>query len=418
MRRTDTTMAAAAAGDAAGAACFAPSAAAPDGDGRSAGHAPSLPLASARVMIIDDEPTNVKVVRKYLALQGYQQFIAVTEPTEAVAAIRGQQPHVILLDIMMPRVSGLEILEAVRDAQGLIEIPVIILTAADDKATKARALDLGATDFLSKPVDPIELVPRVRSALTIKAHYDHLRNSAQELQRLVRQRTAELDASRLELIHCLARAAEYRDNETGRHVIRVGRYAGVIARQLQLDPVTVELIEHAAPLHDIGKVGVPDHILLKPGKLTGEEYELMQQHTQYGERTFQPMSDEEDRAFRLHTFMGEQIMDVAASPIISMAARIALTHHEKWDGSGYPRGLAGEAIPIGGRITAVADVFDALASRRPYKEALPLEKCFRIMEEGRGRHFDPRVLDAFFQAKDQVVAISRQCADGDEQVAM
>ncbi len=279
--------------------------------------------------------------------------------------IAREMPDVILLDVMMPEISGLDILRMIREDQRLAHLPTIVLTAADSEETRIEALDLGATDFLSKPVNAAELVVRVRNALLVKAHHDYLKDHARELARQVRERTAELAASRLELIHCLARAAEYRDNETGRHVVRVGRYAEIIAENLNLDEETVELIRHAAPLHDMGKIGIPDAILLKPGKLTPEEMEIMRRHSVYGQRTFEPMSGDEWKTLKSHTFLGEMIMDVKSSPLVTMAAKIALTHHEKWDGSGYPLGLVGEAIPLAARITAVADVFDALSSKRP-----------------------------------------------------
>ena len=246
---------------------------------------------------------------------------------------------------------------------------------------------------------------RVRNALLVKAHHDHLKDYAQELEQKVRLRTAELAASRLELIHCLARTAEFRDNDTGRHVVRVGRYAEIIAREFGLDERNVELIGHAAPLHDMGKVGVPDCVLLKPDKLTPDELEIMRKHSIFGQRTFEPMTEDEWRLFKAHTFMGEKIMGVEGSPIIGMAAEIALTHHEKWDGSGYPMGLKGAEIPLAGRITAVADVFDALSSKRPYKPAFDLDRCFQIMKEGRGTHFDPEVLDAFLSCREVVLQV-------------
>lgn len=375
---------------------------------------PSSPSAStAKIMMVDDEPINVKVVRKHLMSAGYPDFVGCSDSTQAVEMIRQEQPDAILLDIMMPKVSGLEILQQVRANEAWVHLPVIILTASDDEETKVKALEIGATDFLGKPVNFVELVPRLRNALLVKAHHDHLKCCSEELQRQVRRRTAELLASRLELIHCLARAAEYRDNETGRHVVRVGRYVGVIARQLGMDDETVELLQHAAPLHDMGKVGIPDAILLKPGKLDPEEFELMKKHTGFGKKTFEPMSPAEWTTFRSHTFLGELIMDVDSSPIIAIAAKIALTHHEKWDGTGYPLGLAGEDIPLAGRITAVADVFDALSSSRPYKEAFPIDKCFEIMKEGRGSHFDPKVLDAFLASREEIVNIRIDYADVD-----
>ena len=366
---------------------------------------------AAKILVIDDEPINIVFVRNILVASGYRNVLALSDAPSAMATIERERPDVVLLDIVMPQVSGLEILSQMRTNPQIALTPVIILTAAGDEATRSRALELGATDLLGKPIRPTELLPRVRNALVVKAHHDYLRGYAQQLERQVRQRTAELNGSRLELIHCLARIAEYRDNETGRHVIRVGRYAGIIARKLGLEESAAELIEHAAPLHDIGKIGIPDAILLKPGQLTPDEFELMQRHAAIGRRTFQPMSSSDWKTFRSHTLLGEMIMDLESSPLIAMAGEIALTHHEKWDGSGYPLGLSGEDIPLSGRIIAVADVFDALSSRRPYKPAFPLERCFAILEEGRGKHFDPHVLQAFLDCRDQVVQVRIEYAD-------
>jgi putative two-component system response regulator len=368
---------------------------------------------TAKVMIVDDEPVNVMVVQKHLKLAGYRHFVTSTDPRPVMEMIAREMPDVILLDVMMPAVSGLEILRKSREDARLTHIPAIVLTAADNEQTRMEALDLGATDFLSKPVNAAELVVRVRNALFVKAHHDHLKNYSRELELQVRRRTAELAASRLELIHCLARAAEYRDTETGRHVVRVGRYAEIIARKLGLDEQTVELIGHAAPLHDMGKVGIPDAILLKPDKLGPHEFEIMQKHAMYGMKTFEPMSHDDLRTFKSHTFLGEMIMDVESSPIITMAAKIALTHHEKWDGSGYPLGLVGEDIPLAGRITAVADVFDALSCKRPYKPAFPLEKCLGIIREGSGTHFDPQVIEAFLACSDEVLEVRTSLAEID-----
>ena len=362
-------------------------------------------------MIVDDEPINVKILQKHLKLAGYTRFITTSDAMSVLDCIRKNPPDVLLLDVMMPGVNGLDLLRQIRGNTSFGYFPILILTASDSDETRFRALELGATDFLGKPVHASELVAESATRLLVKAHHDHLQNYSKELENQVRRRTAELAASRLELIHCLARAAEYRDNETGRHVMRVGRYAGMIARKLELDQNLIQLIEHAAPLHDMGKVGIPDAILLKPGKLTPEEYEVMQKHSLFGKRTFEPMSNDEWRAFQTHTFLGERILGVETSPLIAMAGKIALTHHEKWDGTGYPLGLAGEEIPLAGRITAVADVFDALSSRRPYKPNWPLERRFAVMEEGRGTHFDPAVLDAFIACREEIVQIRMQFAE-------
>jgi putative two-component system response regulator len=360
-------------------------------------------------MIVDDEPVTTKVVRRYLREAGYRDFLLSNDATAAMATVRSDRPDVVLLDLLMPGKSGLEILGEIRADHEFEAVPVIILTATDDQHLKRTALEMGATDFLYKPVDPIDLVPRVRNSLAVKIYQDRLREHANQLEQQVRERTAELEASRLEVIYCLGRAAEYRDNETGRHVIRVGRYVGMVARALGLEDQTASLLEQAAPLHDMGKIGIPDEILLKPGRLEPHEFELMKKHTEYGCNIVSTMGNDEWAAFTTHTSSG--VTPSTRSPVLETAATIALTHHEKWDGSGYPRGLRGEEIPLEGRITAVADVFDALSSKRPYKPALPLAQCWNIMEEGRGKHFDPRVLDAFFACEEEILHVRTQYAD-------
>lgn len=351
--------------------------------------------SNARIMIIDDEPLNVRTVRRHLMVTGYQNFITTSDSAQALVMLGLGDPDLILLDIVMPEPGGLEVLSQIRSVAQFEQLPVIILTAVDDSAVKAQALNLGATDFITRPVDPNELVPRVRSALMLKAYHDHLKNHARQLEREVHARTEELEESRMAIIQALARAAEYRDNETGRHALRVGRYAATIARQLGLPEQTSRLIELAAPLHDVGKIGVSDAILLKPGKLTPEETDVMQKHCSYGKHIFEPMGWDEVRAYRTQTEVGQKLMAICRAPVLDMAASIALTHHERWDGTGYPLGLAGESIPIEGRITAIADTFDALSAKRCYKPAFPLEKCIAILNDGRGTQFDPTVLDAF-----------------------
>jgi putative two-component system response regulator len=370
-----------------------------------------LPRGSVRVMVVDDEPTNIKVACRYLETAGYTQFITTSESPKALDLIRDQRPDVVLLDVMMPQVDGLAILEAVRADPALRYLPVIILTASNEARTKQRALELGATDFLHKPVDPSELLPRVHNVLMFKAYQDHLKRYAEELEEAVRLRTAEVEASRQDLIFCLARAAEFRDDDTGHHILRVGRYAGMIAAQLGFNNKFVKLIEQAAQLHDVGKIGIPDSILLKPSTLDPEEFETIKKHCGFGKRIILPLPDTEWTRLKTHTNIGSRIMDVASSPVLIMAARIAVTHHEKWNGTGYPLGLAGEDIPIEGRIVAVADVYDALSSARPYKPPFPREQCVSIMQDQRGIHFDPGVLDAFVARIEDVVQIQIEYAD-------
>lgn len=357
-----------------------------------------------KIMIVDDEIANVLVARKLLERAGYRSFETTTDSTMAVALVYESRPDVLLLDINMPQVDGIKILHKLKSTPAFRHLPILILTANNDSKTKLKCLELGATDFLVKPVDPMELAPRVRNALQIKSYHDRLVKHTQELEETVQQRTLELELSRRQVVYCLARAAELRDNDTGNHVIRVGRYAGIIARNLGMSEKYVVDIEMAAQLHDVGKIAIPDSVLLKPGKLEPEEFELIQSHVKFGRQIIRPFAESDANVMRSHVQVGSEMLDDGAS-LMRLAASIAQTHHEKYDGSGYPLGLAGDDIPIEGRITAVADVYDALSSERPYKKSLPREKCFEILTEGRGTHFDPKVLDAFFQGASEIVRV-------------
>ena len=252
---------------------------------------------------------------------------------------------------------------------------------------------------------------RVQNSLIVKRHHDHLENYAVELERQVRARTKQIERSREQIIHCLARAAEYRDNETGQHVIRVGKYCGIISKQLGFGPDYCRQIELAAQLHDVGKIGIPDSILLNPGKLNREEFDVMKTHCGLGCEIMEPLAQSELKRVKQHADMGAHIMDGVESPMLELAATIARTHHEKWDGTGYPNGLAGDQIPIEGRITCVADVYDALSSERPYKPRFPIKKCLEIMISERGIRFDPVVLDAFLERISDVEKIRQMHQD-------
>lgn len=369
------------------------------------GEAADRVLSDPQIAIIDDEPINIKVVQKYLKLAGYQRFCTTSDATQAMALISSAQPDVVLLDIMMPQVSGLEILDQLRAEAQFEDLPVIILTAACERETKLDALRRGANEFLAKPVDAVELEARLRNVLVLKAHQDRIKHHAWELEREVARRSAELALAHQQVLDCLARVGEYRDNETGQHVARVGNYAALIAQRLGKDAAYCQRIRQAAALHDIGKVGVPDAILLKRGKLTEHEFRRMQEHCACGKNIccghFCDPAEADD--------LCEQAQGM--SPLLRMAAVICYTHHERWDGAGYPRGLRGEAIPLEGRITAVADVFDALTSARPYKPAFPVEEALKIIRSERGTHFDPMVVDAFFDSLEQILRVRRECAD-------
>lgn len=368
-------------------------------------------VTSSHVMVIDDEAINIKLVRKVLQEVGFVQFSDVTDPRQALSSIRRAAPDVILLDIMMPHISGLEILEAIRATAQLKHVPVLILTASADRETKLEALELGATDFLTKPVDRAELIPRVRNALKMKACHDHFRNYSTHLEETVRQRTEEVVNSRLQVVHCLAKAAEFHDDVTGQHIVRVGRYAGLIGEELGLSSNEAQLLELAAQLHDVGKIGIPDAILRKEGSLTPEEFAIVQEHCAMGKSVFDGHEQHESSEMREHSILGSKLLGTASSPLLRLASRIALTHHERWDGEGYPIGLSGEDIPLEGRITAVADVFDALSGKRCYKDAYPMDRCFELLEAGRGKQFDPMVLDAFLRRRDDVIDIQIALAD-------
>jgi len=365
-------------------------------------------VLTSRIMIVDDEAVNVRVVRKLLNRLGYQNLTSTTDSTQVLELLRLQQPDVLLLDVMMPEVSGFAILKAMQSDDALRSIPVLVLTAMSDRKTRLTSLELGANDFLEKPIDQAELSPRVRNALMINACQSQLRSYADDLRTAVRQRTRQLSRSRLEVVHCLARAAEFRDDDTGQHVIRVGHFAKLIAHHAGLPRPFVDMIGFAAQLHDVGKIGIPDSILLKPGPLTDEEFDFMRGHCDMGNRVLSASHVSDRILFGTGEVESEDTSspeDSWVSPVSGMAATIAMTHHEKWDGSGYPNGLSEEDIPLEGRITAIADVFDALSSKRPYKDAFPIERCFEILREGRGAHFDPQLLDVFLACQTEIEQI-------------
>jgi len=370
-------------------------------------------IRDAKILIIDDEELVIRVVRRFLVSDGYQNFTTVTDPRQALAEIERVKPDVVLLDIMMPNITGLDLLKVRQKVPHLQPIPYIILSASNDKQIKRQALELGATDFLGKPVDPSDLILRVQNALTVKQHYDYVSNYAAQLEEQVRERTQQIERSREQIIHCLARAAEYRDNETGDHVLRVGKYCAVIAEQLGFNEEYCRQIALAAQLHDVGKIGIPDSVLLNPGKLSNEEFEIMQRHCGLGNNIMEPLAVADAERIRRHADVGGFIMDGVDSPMLELATTIARTHHEKWDGTGYPNQLKGENIPIEGRICCVADVYDALCSERPYKPSFPLRKCLEIMLSERGTRFDPVVIDAFFNRINDIEHIRSQHVDNE-----
>lgn len=337
---------------------------------------------SARILVVDDEPVNLRLVERMLSLGGYEHVELINDSRNALDAYQRARCDLILLDINMPGMNGFEVLEAFNAIEDTLKPPVVMLTAQHDKEHRLKALSLGARDFITKPFDRDELLMRVRNLLQLQIGLRILHDQKNVLEELVQQRTQALYNSRLELVQRLGRAAEYKDEETGSHILRVSHGAALLAKAVGWDKPQVELIFNAAPMHDIGKIGIPDAILQKPGRLDPEEFEQIKQHTLIGAQLLE----------------GEDTDD----PLIRMAKSIALTHHEKWDGSGYPNGLMGSAIPLEGRIVAIVDVFDALTSARPYKHPWSIEDAATMIRENRGKHFDPQLVDLFFDHFDQL----------------
>jgi len=347
-----------------------------------------------RVLFVDDEIAVLDGLRRMLRpYRGRWESEYVTSVDEAMQRVCARPIDAIVCDVMMPVKNGFCLLDELRCKTETRSIPVVMLTGAKDRDLKRRALEKGATDLLNKPVDPLDLAVRLTNVLRFKAYEDQLRQHNESLEELVRERTTELADSQLDLIWRLGKAAEYRDRETGNHVIRVGCYSRIMGTALNLDHTFLEQLFLASPLHDIGKIGIPDGILLKEGPLTEQELGIMQQHCVIGAdilRSQRPV----DSALNRHVFH-----QIATSqydnPLLQLAASIALCHHERWDGRGYPRGLPGETIPIEARIVALADVYDALRSIRPYKSAFPRDRVLGIIHEEAGKHFDPCIHDVF-----------------------
>lgn len=326
-----------------------------------------------RILVVDDEPANVVLLRKMLGRAGYEDVATEVDGRAALAAIAAGGFDLILLDLHMPELDGFGVMSALADLVAQDDyVPVLVLTADVTRETKTRALSLGAKDFLTKPFDRDEVLLRAGTLLHTRALHVELKRSNETLAKRVRERTQDLEEAQLETMERLAVAAEYRDDDTGEHAARVGEMAARIARRLGMDEDEVAQLRRAAPLHDVGKIGVSDTILLKPGRLTPEEFDTMKKHTT----------------------IGAKILSGSRATCLQMAEVIAETHHERWDGRGYG-GLEGEDIPLYGRIVAVADVFDALTSERPYKSAWTAADALAEIRDQRGRQFDPAVVDAF-----------------------
>jgi len=336
---------------------------------------PPLPVERARILVVDDEETNVRLLQRILARAGYDNVQSTIDPTGVAVLYAEYQPDLILLDLHMPGRDGFAVLEDLAPyLAGGGYVPVLMVTGDGSAEAKRRALALGAKDFVAKPFDAAEVLLRIRNLLETRRLYSLLTHQNSVLESKVQERTRDLEESQAEVLERLANAGEFRDDETGRHAHRVGELAARLALALGLPARQVELVRRAAPLHDVGKIGVPDSILLKTGRLTPGEFDVM----------------------KTHTVVGAALLSGGRSELVTLAQRIARSHHERWDGTGYPDGLAGEAIPLEARLVAVADVVDALSHDRPYRPAWPMDAVLAELRRGCGTQFDPAVVDAFF----------------------
>jgi putative two-component system response regulator len=329
---------------------------------------------NARILIVDDEEANIEILRRILTRAGLTRMLSTTDSRQAAALYVEHRPDLILLDLHMPHLDGLQVMDQLNEIGEASYLPILILSGDLTSEARRDALSRGAKDFLNKPFQQDELLLRIKTLLETRLLYVQIQSQNQLLEATVRERTRELVEAQIEIIERLAIAAEFRDDNTGQHTQRVGQMSALLARQLGLADAQVSLIARAAPLHDVGKIGVPDTILMKMDKLTPGEFEIVKQHT----------------------VIGARILSGGKFPLLRVAEEIAFSHHERWDGAGYA-GMRGADVPLAGRIVAVADVFDALTQQRPYKPAWPVAEAIAEIDRQRGRQFDPGVVDAFLR---------------------
>ncbi|WP_373953984.1 HD domain-containing phosphohydrolase [Vibrio pomeroyi] len=334
------------------------------------------------VLVVDDTPSNLDVLTAILK-DTYQVKVAINGTIGIKIAKMVPQPDLILLDIMMPDIDGYEVCSQLKAQPNTAHIPIIFVTAKMDPEAEVKGLSLGAVDYLTKPITPEIALQRVKTHIAL---YDQQR----ALFSQVKDKTQEINLGKLETLNILGRAAEFKDNETGMHVMRMSHYCEILAKALGMTDEDAETLRDAAPMHDIGKIGIPDSVLLKPGKLDADEWTIMQKHVEFGVEILGRQSD---------------------SKLMQMAIQVAQYHHEKWDGSGYPNQIAGEDIPLVGRIAAVADVFDALTAERPYKKAWSVDEALSLFEDQKGKHFDPRIVELLFDNLPQILAIKEKFKD-------
>ncbi len=348
-------------------------------------------ILKAKILIVDDQKLHTLFLEKVLKKEGYKNIECLTDAKKTISLCHDFQPDIILLDLIMPVIDGFQVLEQLKEEREENYLPVLALSEERSAEIRHRALEAGVTDFLSKPYESAEVLMRIRNMIETRILHLEVKNQNKLLEIKVQERTQELNDSRLEIIRRLAQAAECRDNDTGLHIIRMSHYCTALGEALGLGVKQCELILNASPLHDIGKIGIPDSILLKPGKLTPEEFEVM----------------------KTHTVIGARLLAGSNSEIMKMAEMIVLTHHEKWDGSGYPRKLKGDQIPLLGQICSVCDVFDALTSKRSYKKAWSVERAVEEIVSLKEKHFKASLVEAFVEILSEIRKIKKEYAEKD-----
>jgi putative two-component system response regulator len=346
-------------------------------------------LLDAKILIVDDEIKNVELIKQVMEMGGYENIRFTCDPREVCVIYKSFWPDLVLLDLNMPYMNGFQVMEELKKVEQRDYVPVLVMTAQTDRESRLKALQAGGKDFLLKPFDFVEVMHRIDNMLEVRLMQNKLRNQNFNLEEKVQERTKELYKTQLSVVQRLGRAAEYRDNETGNHVLRMSKVAALLAKHMGFDEKRCDLLLNAAPMHDVGKIGIPDGILLKPGKHDLNEWEIMKTHAE----------------------IGYHILADGSSELMKVAAKIALEHHEKWDGSGYPYGLKGQEISIEARITTISDVFDALTSERPYKKAWLIQDAVKYIEDQKGVSFDPQIVENFKEVIPEIIRIKEQFSD-------
>lgn len=346
-------------------------------------------ILRAKILVVDDQEVSIRLITEILTKAGYTNIISTTNPLEVKSLYLALNPDLLILDLYMPELDGIQVMNQLKSLGDDSYLPIIVISTEENQEVRFLALQSGAKDFLQKPYDRVEALIRIRNLIEVRMLHSEILNQNKLLEDKVRERTQELSDTQLDVIQRLARAVEYRDSETGMHIIRMSHYAACLASKIGLTMQECEMILKASPLHDIGKIAIPDSILRKKGVLTPEEWEIM----------------------KSHTTIGEKLLSGSGSPLLNIAKEIALTHHEKWDGSGYPHGLKTDRIPLVGRICCISDVFDALTTERPYKSAWSFEKAMDEILRRSGTHFDPFLAKSFLEISAQVKHIKEKYSE-------